>query len=74
MARIPLSCKDRRGFTLLHLASERKNLQLASIFVKVGVEIDAQNNRGETALFVACKVFANDVARMLIDKGASMDL
>ena len=56
---------DVNGNTLLHYAAERGNLALVKAVVPA-VKIDAVNNAGETALFVAVRRNQLAVAKMLL--------
>jgi len=66
---------DRGGYrqkTLLHLAVEKKSTQHIELFIKRGLDIDAINYRGQTALHVAAITDLKMVA-LLIKRGANVN-
>lgn len=63
---------DARGWTLLHYAAERGNLALVRAAVSA-VKIDAVNNDGETALFVAVRRNQLAVAKVMLQLAGDAD-
>ena len=63
------------GYTFLHLAARHsKNPKVIETFIKAGIEIDAQDLNGNTALHIA--VDSNNIiaTKALIQAGASLDI
>ena len=55
------------------LASEAGAFESVAMLVELGEDVNAANNRGETALHGAAYRGANTIARYLIDRGARLD-
>jgi ankyrin repeat protein len=53
--------------TLLHIASQRGNLDIIRLLLNHNINIDAQNNRGEPPLWYAKDV---NIFRFLLEQGA----
>ena len=68
------------GGNLLHAAAERGNLELARSLVQSGLEVNHSDNSGETPIHRALHAGpwknsrAMDVAELLLDNGARVDL
>ena len=45
-----------RGSTILHMAVQRNYLNLVSMLLRLGADLEAKTERGETPLLVACQV------------------
>ncbi len=59
---------------LLHLATQANNLQHVLILILMGVEIDARDLRGNTALHIAIKHERKEMTRLLLCLGADFAL
>ena len=69
------SAKDTTlfGITLLHSASSSGNMELVSLLIREGADVNAQDEDGESPLHGAMARSDNyDVARMLIENGADL--
>ena len=73
-----------RGATVLHALAEdsrrnefNKNVVLASLHMKNGIDVNAQNENGDTPLSLACmcdtSVPNQDLIRLLLDRGARVN-
>lgn len=62
------------GWTSLHLAAARGDLDTASALLAEGVEIDALNNRGRTPLYEASKRGQAEVVALLLQHGADPNI
>lgn len=75
-----LDCADRLNRTLLHLASNRLRLtddriSLVSLLLEIKqLDVNAADQRGETALFYAVKENDFLLAKLLIENGAKIDI
>jgi len=66
---------DVKGSTILHHAlASTACAEILDIFLKRGVDINATDSNGATALVHAVKVSNDDAVRVLIDLGARQDL
>lgn len=62
------------GYTALHLASIRGNLENVNNLIKHGAEIDAQTHTGATALLLAVSNKHDDVSKLLLERRASANI
>lgn len=61
---------DSLGETILHKAVRQKSATLGQRLVERGAKIDVRNKDGETALFLAAKMYQDDLIRILLNQGA----
>jgi ankyrin repeat protein len=68
--------RDRQvdGSTMLHEASTNGAVEIVELLIRSGVEIDARNGRGQTALERAIIHNQMGAARLLIEQGAACDV
>ena len=66
--------KNERGFTPLLLAGYSNQLELTLYFLKQGVEINAVDAAGNTALMGVCFKGYLEIAKTLISNGADVDV
>mgnify|MGYP001403684699 CR=1 FL=1 len=64
---------DDFGETSLHDAAESNSLEVATLLIDSGVDIEAKDNGGRTALHIAAERNALEVATLLIDRGANRE-
>ncbi len=63
------------GATLLHKATVRNySVDLVKLLINFGLNVNAQNNEGATALHFACKNNNYEVVKLLIDNGANVNI
>ncbi|OSD07126.1 hypothetical protein PYCCODRAFT_1464228 [Trametes coccinea BRFM310] len=62
------------GQTLLHLATLAKFPALVKFLLERDIDIDARDQNGCTALFLAALTDSGDCARALVDGGAALDV
>lgn len=60
--------------TPLHLAVSARSLQICSILLENGVNVDAQDSRGYTPLMLACEKGNLDLVSLLIDNDADTNV
>lgn len=65
---------DKNGFTLLHHAAYKDNLEMIKELVFNGITIDAQDTSGHSPLFIAMRVRALKAIPYLILLGAKAEL
>jgi ankyrin repeat protein len=58
---------DENGYTLLHLAVLAKSAATVRAALSAGVAIDARSKLGESAVDLAVKIRADDIAKILGD-------
>lgn len=69
--------KTKDGDTVIHLSvhnnghSTKSNIEL---FLELGVDVNAQNNSGDTALHIVVKKSNEKIIRLLLKKGADVSL
>ena len=71
---LPIRFSDRKGQTLLHLATDSGISEMVATLLTLGVDVNAQDIRGDTALHVAAKSQNSNAAviKALIDGGADI--
>lgn len=58
------------GETPLHLATIAQNLSICKLIVSSGVNIDAKDSKGFTALMLACQLGNDDLVSLLVKHNA----
>ncbi|KAI0821700.1 hypothetical protein BC628DRAFT_1422510 [Trametes gibbosa] len=69
-----ISRQTASGQTLLHLATLAKFTALVKFLLVRGIDIDARDQNGCTALYLAALTDSGDCARALVDGGAALDV
>lgn len=67
--------QDRNGYSALHFSAQQKILDCAKILIEKGANLEAQDDYGNTPLWVAI-FFAKDnhsLVKLLVEKGANLD-
>ncbi|KAH9895078.1 hypothetical protein C8Q73DRAFT_645606 [Cubamyces lactineus] len=70
----PISRQTASGQTLLHLATLAKFPALVKFLLARDIDVDARDQNGCTALFLAALTGSGDCARALVDAGAALDV
>lgn len=60
-----INITDKYGNTLLHKASSNANIELIKFLIENGININAQNNNGNTALFLLLQTLFNTDKNMI---------
>jgi ankyrin repeat protein len=68
-----VDCRDRSGFTPLHVAAADGHPEIAELLLAHGADVDAKDNNGRTPLHEASSGGHFEVAEQLFAKGASVD-
>jgi hypothetical protein len=66
--------KNIGGATALHLAARQQNLEMVTILIENGADVNAADNEGWTALMRASLAGKGDIVDLLLDKGAKADM
>ena len=75
LAKVDFKATQSKGATLLHLAVDKGNEALVKKVIDLGVDVNAQDEDGNTALHKAALVAKNDtILKTLIAAGAKKDL
>ena len=62
------------GTTALHWAAYNDDVEIASLLVKAGANVNAMNRYGETPLIQACKNGDAGMVKLLLDAGAQVNV
>ena len=70
--------KDKYGQTILHIAVNFNHIQLVEAILNLKtqfiIDINAQTVKGKTPLFIAAKRNSNKILKILVEKGAAVDM
>lgn len=67
---------DNKGNTLLHhsVVSHENDVDITERILSLGLDINSQNNEGETTLHIACIWENSDAVKILLKHGANIDI
>jgi len=69
-----LNTLDENGLGMIHWASDRGNIDILKIILNAkGIDIDLQDNEGQTALFYASSCGHKTCVQLLLDRGANKE-
>ena len=60
--------QDRKGNTVLMLASMRGYTEIARLLIEAGADLDLKNKKGKTALILAIECGCGEIATLLAQK------
>jgi ankyrin repeat protein len=70
---VDINDSDEDGYSFLHYAVLKSDLESISILINKGINIEAQDSNGNTALYLAILNNRQDIISALIDYGADID-
>ncbi|XP_048520177.1 uncharacterized protein LOC109544510 isoform X2 [Dendroctonus ponderosae] len=70
---VDMNSKGNDDFTLLHIASQEGNLEVASYLVDKGCSIDARNNAGSKPIHIAAREGHEATVKYFLSKGLSVN-
>ncbi len=68
---VPIDYQDELGNSMLHVAAQNGNKRLIKMLLRRGVQINAANLQGQTALHYAFGYGYEDVGEYLVKRGAN---
>lgn len=67
--------RDPKGRSLLHIAAKRGNLKIINSLIKKGLDLDAVDSKGNTAIhYSILQGDNNEIIRAFINAGANLDI
>lgn len=69
---IPVNAHNANRSTPLHYAVFTGSVRTTTLLLNCGAFVDAQDASGKTPLMIACQRNDNEVAQLLVDRGASL--
>ena len=70
----PLTYRLPDGDNCLHIAAQRGNYRAAELLLKAGVNVNQIGDMGSTALHYAKRKGFDDLVKLLLEHGASMEI
>lgn len=75
LARNPaLIDQQKNGRSLLHIACQTRNYDMALMLIMRGADIDIRDGNGRTPLVFCIEIKAENIAQLLIERGATVDI
>jgi len=65
--------KDDDGWTPLHWASWKDNVEIAELLIEKGADLEAKDNSGRTPLHWAAERNYIEIAKLLLERGADVE-
>lgn len=69
-----LPCIDQNGYTPLHIAAKKNQMEIATVLLQYGAETNILTKQGVTPLHLASQEGHADMAALLISKGAQINV
>lgn len=69
-----IDIRDNIGNSLLHIAVDKKFLDIIDVLLKKGIDISTQNSFKYTALHIAVRNGMLDTVKLLVEKGIDLDI
>jgi len=72
-AGVDINSKNRMGWTLLHIAINKKHTEIAQLLLEKGADVNIRDNRGRRPIHLAVETGQKDIVEALIAKGADLN-
>ena len=72
-AGVDMNSKNRMGWTMLHIAVNKKHTEIAKLLIEKGTDVNIRDNRGRRPLHLAVQTGQKDIVEALIAKGADIN-
>ena len=72
-AGLDLNSKNRMGWTILHIAVNKKHTEIAKLIIDKGADVNIRDNRGRRPIHLAVETGQKDIVEALIAKGADIN-
>lgn len=72
-AGVDINKKNRMGWTLLHIAINKKHTEIAKLLIDKGADVNIKDNRGKTPVILAVETGQKDIVEALIAKKADLN-
>jgi hypothetical protein len=72
-AGVDINSKNRMGWTLLHIAINKKHAEIAQLLIEKGADVNIRDNRGRGPVHLAVETGQKDIVEVLIAKGADLN-
>lgn len=69
-----INVKDKNGWTLLHIATNSRNIKMIEFLINNGANINAQDNDGDTPLHTAVIWQNQEIVKLLIQHNANANI
>lgn len=72
-AGVDINSKNRMGWTLLHIAINKKHTEIAQLLIDKGADVNIRDNRGRGPVHLAVETGQKAIVEALIAKGADLN-
>jgi hypothetical protein len=72
-AGVDLNSKNRMGWTILHIAVNKKHAEIAKLIIDKGADVNIRDTRGRRPIHLAVETGQKDIVEALIAKGADIN-
>jgi ribosomal protein L23 len=72
-AGVNMNSKNRLGWTLLHIAVNKKHTEISKLLIEKGADVNIRDNRGRRPIHLAVQTDQKDIVELLIEKGADIN-
>jgi hypothetical protein len=72
-AGVDINSKNRMGWTLLHIAINKKHTDIAKLLIDKGADVNIKDNRSRSPVHLAVQTGQKEIVEALIAKGADLN-
>jgi hypothetical protein len=72
-AGVDINSKNRMGWTLLHIAINKKHTEITQLLIEKGADVNIRDNRGRRPIHLAVETGQKAIVEALIAKGADLN-